>query len=171
MTSVQRDFSEQEWAAAYEPKHIAFLLDRLNRRMRHDVARIVEELGYTGRFDPLTGSSFRLLSIVPDGGARVTDLALAAGMTKQALGQFVAMLEPLGYLTIAPDPSDRRVKIVARTPLGDETVRATNEIFAALDDDWRERIGPRRWATARAVMQELAVDWPADKEVRARRGR
>jgi DNA-binding MarR family transcriptional regulator len=102
-----------------------------------------------------------LLSIVPDGGARVTDLARTAGMTKQALGQYVAMLEPLGYVTSTPDPTDKRVRIISRTDLGDRAVRTSNELMAAIEDEWRSLVGARRWATTRAVMLELAVGWDA----------
>ncbi len=134
MTTVNPDISKPEGIDAFEPKHLAFLLDRLSRRLRRDADRLAVELGYAGRFDPLTGSSFRLLSIVPDGGARVTDLARTAGMTKQALGQYVAMLEPLGYVTSTPDPTDKRVRIISRTDLGDQAVRTSNELMAAIEE-------------------------------------
>ena len=162
MTTVNPDISKPEGIDACEPKHVAFLLDRLSRRLRRDADRLAVELGYAGRFDPLTGSSFRLLSIVPDGGARVTDLARTAGMTKQALGQYVAMLEPLGYVTSTPDPTDKRVRIISRTDLGDQAVRTSHELMAAIEDEWRSLVGARRWATTRAVMLELAVGWDAE---------
>src|SRR6476469_3026124 len=144
---------------AFEPKHLGFLLDRLSKRSRRDLEELAEELGHAGRYDPLTASSFRLLSLIPAGGARVTDLASMAGMTKQALGQYVDMLEPLGYVESRQDPADRRTRVIARTTLGDEAVATTNELFAALDARWSEIVGPRRWATCRAVLLELAVGW------------
>ena len=144
---------------AFEPKHLGFLIDRLSKRSRRDLEELADELGHSGRYDPLTPSSFRLLSMMPQKGARVTDLAAVAGMTKQALGQYVDMLEPLGYVESRQDPADRRTRIIRRTPLGDEAVATANELFAALDRRWSEIVGPRRWATCRAVLLELAVGW------------
>jgi DNA-binding MarR family transcriptional regulator len=100
-----------------------------------------------------------LLSLIPAGGARVTDLAARASMTKQALGQFVDMLEPLRYVESNQDPADRRSRIITRTPLGDEAVADVNHLYELLDDQWRDIVGPRRWATFRAVMLELAIGW------------
>ena len=68
---------------------------------------------------PLRGSQFRILSMVPtNGGRRLTDLATIGDMTKQAMGEFVAELADLGFVTVAPDPADRRAKLVSLTPRG-----------------------------------------------------
>src|SRR2546423_8388888 len=56
----------------------------------------------------LRGSHMRLLSFVPPGGARVTDLAAQAFMTKQAIGEFVAALQGAGLVEVVPDQRDRR---------------------------------------------------------------
>ncbi|HEY7045525.1 MAG TPA: MarR family winged helix-turn-helix transcriptional regulator [Nocardioidaceae bacterium] len=144
---------------AFEPKHMGFLLDRTMRRMRHDLYHLADAEGIIGRYEPLRPSSFRLLSLIPAGGARVTDLAARASMTKQALGQFVDMLEPLRYVESNQDPADRRSRIITRTPLGDEAVADVNHLYELLDDQWRDIVGPRRWATFRAVMLELAIGW------------
>jgi hypothetical protein len=44
----------------------------------------------------LCPSHLRLLSLTPVEGMRVTDLAARVGMTKQALGEFVATLQGWG---------------------------------------------------------------------------
>src|SRR5512147_1029917 len=69
----------------------------------------------------LRGSQLRVLSMVPlEGGRRLTDLATVANMTKQAMGEFVADLANAGYVTVSPDPADRRAKLVSLTPEGRE---------------------------------------------------
>src|SRR6476660_3832202 len=70
---------------------------------------------------PLRGSRYRVLSMVPvEGGRRLTDLATVADMTKQAMGEFVADLAAGGYVTVEPDPADRRAKLVRLNPRGHE---------------------------------------------------
>src|SRR4051794_8918272 len=143
----------------FEPKHLGFLLDRVNKRMRHDLEVVAGETGLQGRYDPLTASSFKLLSLIPPDGARVTDLASLAGMTKQALGQRVDLLEPLGYVETTPDPSDRRVRRISRTRSGDKVVEDVNALYQHLDASWRGVLGARRFETFKAVLLELAVGW------------
>jgi DNA-binding MarR family transcriptional regulator len=149
----------------FEPKHLGYLLGRASHRMRRDLGALAEQLGHTDRFSSLTGGSFRVLSIVPAGGARITDLARIATMTKQAFGQFVTQLEDLGYLATAPLETDRRVRVVRRTPLGDDTVRIVNLLYRKLEQRWRRAVGAERWDAFHEVLLDLAVGWdPVEAE-------
>jgi DNA-binding MarR family transcriptional regulator len=105
----------------------------------------------------LRGSHFRLLTSVPRRGINVTELAAAISMTKQAAGQFVTYLEGTGHLTTRPDPQDRRVRLVVRTPEGDHTVRAVNARIARLERQWAREVGAERFATFREVLHDLTV--------------
>src|ERR1700754_5232266 len=64
---------------------------------------------------PAHSSVFRYIK--PDG-SRVSDLAELADMTKQRMGYLAANLSDMGYVTIAPDPSDARAKLVTLTEKG-----------------------------------------------------
>jgi len=55
------------------------------------------------------------------------ELGERVGMTKQGCGQFVTHLVETGHLATEPDPSDRRVRIVRRTPLGQKLLDAVLE--------------------------------------------
>jgi DNA-binding MarR family transcriptional regulator len=159
MAAVKDDSSGPRHIDDFEPKHLGFLLDRVSKRMRHDLGLVAGETGMLGRYDPLTPSSFKFLSLIPAEGARVTDLASLAGMTKQALGQRVDLLEPLGYVETSPDPGDRRVRRISRTRLGDRAVDDVNDLYQHLDAYWRGVLGARRFETFMSVMHELAVGW------------
>ena len=74
-------------------------------------------------WDGLRPSHFRVIANVPRHGVSVTELAQALHMSKQACGQFVTQLEATGHLAIRADATDRRVRLVIRTPLGDRTLR------------------------------------------------
>jgi DNA-binding MarR family transcriptional regulator len=118
--------------------------------------RIRAELS-DGTLGDLRMSHVRVLSAVPPDGVNVTELARRAGMTKQGCGQFVTYLSGTGHLTTAPDPHDGRVRLVHRSAAGD---RVMDRVYAALDrieDDFAAQVGPRRFATFKQVMVELAT--------------
>src|SRR3982751_1598385 len=64
---------------------------------------------------PAHGCVFRFIDRE---GMRLTDLAAQAGLTKQAIGEFVAELERLGYVERVPDSTDHRAKIIRLTKRG-----------------------------------------------------
>jgi len=142
-----------------ETKHLGFLIAAARDHMQGDLAVVGASIGLRLGAAPLDGlraSHLRLLSLIPREGARLTDLVDVARMTKQGLGQFMDVLQELGYITSSQDPSDRRTRILARTTKGDEAVEATNRVYALLEERWAAEVGPRRWATFRSVLAELA---------------
>ncbi|WP_248961306.1 MarR family transcriptional regulator [Sphaerisporangium perillae] len=103
----------------------------------------------------LRSSFLRVMNLIPADGIRLTDLATRASMTKQAMGEFVATLEQEGFVRVLADPHDRRVRLVTPTPRGIELQKASAAAIEELEREWRERVGPRRWATTCAVLAEL----------------
>jgi len=108
-------------------------------------------------WDGLRQSHFRLLANVPRDGISVTALALVMRMSKQACGQFVTQLEATGHLAIRDDPTDRRVRRVVRTPVGDRALKAANARIRRIERAWARRVGPDRYATFREVLEELSA--------------
>lgn len=107
--------------------------------------------------DELRPSHLRVLSAVPVVGLSVSEIALRVDMTKQGCGQFVDALERRGLLRTAPDPRDRRRRLVRRTRQGDAAVRRHARRIGALERQWQSQVGPRRYATFCAVLAELAL--------------
>lgn len=105
----------------------------------------------------LRTSHFRLLSAVPDDGLSITELAERLGMTKQGCGQLVTTLDVSGHLVVAVDGSDRRLRIVRRTGLGDLMVTAVEDRIEQIEQGWASQVGPQRYATFRQVMAELVA--------------
>jgi DNA-binding MarR family transcriptional regulator len=106
---------------------------------------------------PLRGSQFRVLSMVPlEGGRRVSDLASVAGMTKQAMGEFVSDLARQGYLTVEPDPSDRRVRQVSLTSSGRDAAEWARDTVQRVEDLWAERLSAREVATLKRLLARIA---------------
>jgi DNA-binding MarR family transcriptional regulator len=88
-------------------------------------------------------------------GVRLTDLAELAGHSKQAVGEFADDLEAMGYVERVADPADRRAKIIRLTPRGMEAKETALEIFAAIEQEWAERIGEKRVAALRDALEHL----------------
>ncbi len=107
-------------------------------------------------WDGLRPSHIRVLSAVPDRGVSITELAARVGMTKQGCGQFVTTLVGSGHLAEVRG-TDRRTRLVTRTPLGDRTLERFSAVMDALEGRWRVAVGERRYVTFRAVLSELAA--------------
>jgi DNA-binding MarR family transcriptional regulator len=97
-------------------------------------------------------------------GSRLTDLAESSGFTKQAVGEAVTDLEKLGYVERLPDPTDGRAKIIKLTDWGVDAVVKARRLFAEIEAEWAEQIGPelvenlRKAATQIAGLEGAAVD-------------
>jgi DNA-binding MarR family transcriptional regulator len=133
-------------AAPHMPMMAAWLMEQVRDVLGH------------GDLGGLRGSHFRLLTSVPRRGINITELAAAISMTKQAAGQFVTYLEGTGHLTTRPDPNDGRVRLVVRTPEGDQSVRAVNARIARLERRWAADVGAERFEAFKTVLHDLTVE-------------
>jgi DNA-binding MarR family transcriptional regulator len=105
----------------------------------------------------LRGSQYKVLSMVPvRGGRRLSDLATIADMTKQAMGEFVADLASEGYVRVAPDPTDRRAKLVSLTAKGQRASERARAMLAAVEALWVERLGARDAETLQRLLARVA---------------
>ena len=137
------------------PDHIARWLEQVSRRLHADLG----EQGLRD-FPELRGSHRRILQMIPPHGIRITDLALLAGMTKQALGEFVDWLEQSGFVASGRDPADGRVRLVTRTERGDAAAATAQRAIEAVERAWRQEIGDSRYETMKQAMRDLGR--PAD---------
>jgi DNA-binding MarR family transcriptional regulator len=133
------------------PDHIARWLEQVTRRLHADLGA-QEDLR---DFPELRGSHRRLLQMIPPPGIRITDLALLAGMTKQALGEFVDWLEQAGFVASGRDPADGRVRLVTRTERGDAAAATAQRAIEAVERAWRQELGDSRYETMKQAMRDL----------------
>ncbi|SNS77953.1 transcriptional regulator, MarR family [Geodermatophilus saharensis] len=120
-------------------------------RVRDDLYALSE-----ARFPGLRMRHYRLLSLLPPEGERLSRMTVDSGLTKQALAQALAPLEAGGYVEVVPDPGDRRARLVRLTDRGREVNDAARDRLAAVEQDWAQRVGPERYAVARGVLADLA---------------
>jgi DNA-binding MarR family transcriptional regulator len=138
--------------------HIAGLLGLGLKRLRDEILIDGEE-----RFPGLRVSHFRLLELIPDSGARITDLAGIAGMTKQGLGQHVDYLQERGYAESERVEGDRRVRLVRRTGEGDRAMEFSRASIDRVEQEWKRRLGEERFELFREALVEVCG--PLDEEL------
>ncbi len=135
------------------PSHLAQHLNRVNRRLRSEAVPPAD-------FTELSVAQVRLLDVIPADGCRIVDLSAELRVSSQGLGQLVKHLEREGYLSLAPDPTDRRAKLLHRTAAGDKVVAQVAALLDSVEQTWRAEIGPTRFDTFREVLAELAAELP-----------
>jgi DNA-binding MarR family transcriptional regulator len=106
----------------------------------------------------LGGSHFRLLSHIPPDGARVTDIAELAGITKQSAGTSLMALAEWGLVETVPDQADRRTRLTRRTPLGDEMAAAVDQLVAQVERRWRKSVGAEDYDTLRRALITIVTN-------------
>ena len=90
-----------------------------------------------------------------ENGSRLTDLAEGSGLTKQAVGEAVAELERLGYVTREACPGDRRAKIIELTERGREAQLTGRRLFAEIEREWADELGAELVGGLRAAAERI----------------
>ncbi len=107
------------------------------------------------RFPGLRTRHYRLLGFIPEGGIRPARMVETSGLTKQALFQALAPLEDGGYVVVAPDPDDRRARVVRLGDRGHEVMAALAQMQTRYEKAWAADVGTDRWAVTREVLIQL----------------
>jgi len=107
-------------------------------------------------FDDIRPShSVGVLRTIDVDGTRPGELARRAGVTPQAMAEFVRYLESRGYVERVPDPTDGRARLVRLTTRGHEASRAAHVAFDAIETDWKRRLGERRYNQLKEILADL----------------
>ena len=130
------------------------VLPTLLERALNSLREGLHQLSAT-RFPGLRTRHYRLLGFIPEDGIRPARMAELSGLSKQALFQALAPLEAGRYVVVAPDPGDRRARIVRLSDRGHEVMTALQDVQARYERAWAAEVGAERWATTRAVLIQL----------------
>ena len=133
------------------PDHLVVLLDRATDRVRGDIAARVDwpSLGAVRPWH------LQLLLTLPAEGARPSDLAAAAGMSRQALSEWIRELAADGYLVVSTDPIDRRNRIVRLTPKAEAVIRLATEAIQSTESELRRTLCAARFGELRNLLIEI----------------
>ena len=133
------------WRQAHLGHWLALALQRFDARvlalMAHNdsVPLALSNLAARGH---LTASHIHITRHLALGGSRLTELAQAAGVSKQAMGKLVDQCEAWGLVQRQNDPQDARARRVVFTAVGLAWLRAFEEAVRQTEDELRAAIGP-----------------------------
>ena len=148
--------SKVNYNRADMPKSLQILL-RDARSAIEDAVRA--ELADNG-FGDVTPAHSALLRNLGDDGARPSELAAHAGVTRQAVTKLVDELERLDLVRRDPDPDDGRGVIVRYTDRGRAGVAIARRRLLALERGYAAQVGADRWAEVRSTLETLFGDDP-----------
>ena len=98
-------------------------------------------LSHLAARDKVGAAHVHLTRHLPLAGARLTELAQAAGMSKQAMGDLVDQCEAWGLVARAADPHDARARRIVFTPLGLDWLAAFRAAVAQAEAEFRAAVG------------------------------
>lgn len=104
------------------------------------VEAVQHRLAETGFGDVRASHDCVFRHLTPEG-VRLRDLAEAAQMSPPAVGEHVDQLERLGYVERAPDPQDRRAKLIRPTERGAAFMQAAYAALTEIEREWASAIG------------------------------
>jgi DNA-binding MarR family transcriptional regulator len=124
---------------AAQSEHTGVLLWRATRAWMAEFRHRLDRAGYADLPD---GAFHNVMPFLDIEGTRNTVLAERAGISKQAVNQFVDQLEALGYIERIADEEDGRAKIVRYTGRGIAFVRDNQRVKRQLEVRFATELGP-----------------------------
>jgi DNA-binding MarR family transcriptional regulator len=91
---------------------------------------------------------------IPDG-LRPTEVAEQLGITKQSVNQAVRDLEAGGYLTLEPDPTDGRARVIRLTAKGHRLHDLAYTVALSAEQAIARQLGPRRFSEFKKSLEEI----------------
>jgi DNA-binding MarR family transcriptional regulator len=136
--------------------HVWRSLDAVFRRGGADMRRLTAD-----SLPEMRGSIAALLETIPHDGCRQSELARTLGVTKQAVGQRLAEVTSLGYVSLCTDRTDGRAQVVALTEQGRSVRQSIRQFIAAMEAEWSAEVGAADYAVFRSVLDRLGTPTPA----------
>ena len=133
---------------AWRQTHLGRLLGHAMRRfdervlalMAHDID-VPLALSNLAARSQISAAHIHITRHLARDGARLTELAASAGMTKQAMGDLVNQCEAWGLITREPDAYDRRARRVVFTASGLLWLEAFERAVARAESEFRDAVG------------------------------
>lgn len=141
------------------PVPLGTLLTAAGRRISTELDAALRAAGFA---DVRAAHAPLFMAIEPEG-CSVTVLAERTRMTKQAVGELIRHLTERGYLQVAPDPADKRVRRVTLTERGWQVVEAGERVVAEFDAWLAAQLGADRVDQLRETLTMIADTEPAER--------
>jgi DNA-binding MarR family transcriptional regulator len=116
--------------------------------------RVIDALAKAGYGD-ITAAQMKIVQRIGPDGTRLTDLAEQAQVTKQTAGFLVDQLEKAGWVERAPDPTDKRARLVRIAARGRKALPIAAAAVAEVEAEWEAHLGKRPMAQLRQLLGRL----------------
>ena len=133
-----------DWRQAHVGHWLGQALQKFDARVlalmarNDDVPLALSNLAARGR---LSASHIHITRHLAQGGARLTELAQRASMTKQAMGKLVDQCEAWGLVLRVPDAHDARARSIVFTPVGLSWLQAYRQAVVQAQAELRTAVG------------------------------
>jgi DNA-binding MarR family transcriptional regulator len=134
------------------PNHIGWQLWQASRNWTETFVMRLQAAGYPG----VTLALANVLGhLSRDKAVRQTQIADRAGLTKQAIGQFLEELEKLNLIERIPDPADGRARLVQYSNSGRKFLNIADQIKSEIEDEYEAKIGPQNLEDLKKLIDAL----------------
>ncbi len=134
--------------SGWRQTHLGRLLGHAMRRFDARVLALMAgnvavplALSHLAERDQVSAAHIHITRHLAVEGSRLTDLASAAGMSKQAMGDLVDQCAAWGLVTRERDPLDARARRVCFTPMGLAWLDAFRQAVAQAEAEFRAAVG------------------------------
>ncbi|MDA0240420.1 MAG: MarR family transcriptional regulator [Proteobacteria bacterium] len=123
----------------------------------------LRENGYSG----ITFAQANVLGYLDrDRGVRQTLIAERAGLTKQAVGQFVDELVKAGLVERFPDPEDGRARLIRYTQHGRDFLTVADRIKEKIENSYGDALGGGELDQLKSLLARLVDPDPGGHKAR-----
>jgi DNA-binding MarR family transcriptional regulator len=135
---------DERWRETHLGRLLGHAMRRFDERVLHLMAGnegVPLALANLAARDQISAAHVHITRHLALEGSRLTDLARAAGMSKQAMGDLVDQCAAWGLVQREADALDARARRVVFTPVGLAWLQAFKDAVAQAEAEFREAVG------------------------------
>ena len=144
MASDTNDLQDDRWRQSHLGRWLGHAMRRFDERVLQLMAGnegVPLALANLAARDQISAAHIHITRHLALQGSRLTELAQAAGMTKQAMGHLVNQCEAWGLVRREDDPLDARARRVVFTDTGLAWLQAFRDAVQQAEREFREAVG------------------------------
>ena len=142
---ADENWQDDRWRQSHLGRWLGHAMRRFDERVLQLMARnpgVPLALANLAARDQISAAHIHITRHLALQGSRLTELAQAAGMSKQAMGKLVDQCEAWGLVTREDDPLDARARRVVFTAVGLAWLQAFRDAVLQAEAEFREAVGP-----------------------------
>jgi DNA-binding MarR family transcriptional regulator len=144
LSAASLKIQDDRWRQTHLGRLLGHAMRRFDERVLHLMAGnegVPLALANLASRDQISAAHVHITRHLALEGSRLTDLARAAGMSKQAMGELVDQCAAWGLVQRKADPLDARARRVEFTPVGLAWLQAFKDAVAQSEAEFSEAVG------------------------------